>query len=285
MSADKDRSSLLRYDGNSSGVIAQISSETVSIPAGAAGTVQEFQLSQFPIRDANGGGLTGDGDSSLSLTSTAFTNEVPFGREDADLNNGDFWVNPITGQGRGKKADTSTSMTASYTVLLANNSSQGVDAHDAAPTGNPLLQASVGYDVGSFPTQVTTNGRTVRNIASRYGEQYVYEARQRPGERPDDDVRKTEQDGNYSYVAAAGADNVIKASAGFLYGIIIGKDVASSVIEVSDSATDGDGNVKIYLEGSTLMTSTGGYVPVNAAFTNGITADLTNQTNVTFIYR
>lgn len=89
---------------------------------------------------------------------------------------------------------------------------------------------------------------------------------------------------NYSYQATAGANKVIKASAATLVGIIIGKDVGSSVIEISDHVSDGDGAVKVYLEGSTLMTSTGGYVPINARFGAGICADLTNQTNVTFIY-
>lgn len=90
--------------------------------------------------------------------------------------------------------------------------------------------------------------------------------------------------GTYKYIASAGADNIISKKPALLIGIIIGKDVASSVIEVSDSISDGDGDVKVYLESSTLLSDTGGYVPVNAIFTKGITADLTNQTNVTFIY-
>lgn len=90
---------------------------------------------------------------------------------------------------------------------------------------------------------------------------------------------------SYSYQAAAGADKVISSSAAFLVGIIIGKDVASSVIEVSDHASDGDGNVKVYLEDDTLHTTTGGYVPVNAEFTTGIAVDQTNQTNCTYIFR
>lgn len=87
-----------------------------------------------------------------------------------------------------------------------------------------------------------------------------------------------------SYQASAGADKVVKASQGTLIGIIIGADVASSVIEVSDSASDGDGNIVIKLSGDTLMTATGGYVPVNAEFTNGISSDIVNQTDVTFIF-
>lgn len=92
-------------------------SETVSIPAGAAGTLKDFQLSVRPILDANKGGLGGDGSSSLTLTSTAFTNEVPYGKPDAELANGDFYINYVTGQGRGRKADTSTSATAVYYSL------------------------------------------------------------------------------------------------------------------------------------------------------------------------
>lgn len=92
---------------------------------------------------------------------------------------------------------------------------------------------------------------------------------------------------NYTatYQAAAGANVVVSAKPAHLHKIIIGADVATSTIEISDSATDGDGNVKVFLTGSTLMTSTGGEVVVNAKFANGITADLTNQTNVTFIWR
>ena len=87
---------------------------------------------------------------------------------------------------------------------------------------------------------------------------------------------------NKAYFATAGADKVIKASAGFLHAIIVGKAVASAVVEVSDHASDGDGNVKIYLAGDAIGPRT--YI-VDAEFKNGISADLTNQTNVTFIYR
>lgn len=83
------------------------------------------------------------------------------------------------------------------------------------------------------------------------------------------------------YQATAAANVVVKASAGFLERIIVGKDVASSVIEISDHASDGDANVKIYLKGDALK----GVYEVNAEFATGICADLTNQTNVTFIYR
>lgn len=88
-----------------------------------------------------------------------------------------------------------------------------------------------------------------------------------------------------TYQAAAAANVVVSADPCYLHKIIVGADVASAVIEVSDSATDGDGNVKVYAAGNTLMTSLGGEIEVNAKFAKGITADLTNQTNVTFIWR
>lgn len=93
-----------------------------------------------------------------------------------------------------------------------------------------------------------------------------------------DDYQKT-------YQAAAAANVVVNAGPCYLHKIIIGADVATSTIELSDHASDGDGNVKVLLTGDALMTSTSGEVVVNAKFAVGLTADLTNQTNVTFIWR
>lgn len=84
-----------------------------------------------------------------------------------------------------------------------------------------------------------------------------------------------------TYQATATANVVIKAAQGLLHAIIIGKAVgAGAIVEVSDHATDGDGNVKIYLEAPTVGT----YL-VDAMFEVGICVDLTNQTNVAFIWR
>lgn len=94
-----------------------------------------------------------------------------------------------------------------------------------------------------------------------------------------------DQFGDYKYQAAAAANVVVSAVPAYLYGIIIGANVGSAVVEVSDHASDGDGNVQIYLAGDTLNTSCGGYVPVNAEFSTGICVDMTNQTHCTFIYK
>lgn len=82
------------------------------------------------------------------------------------------------------------------------------------------------------------------------------------------------------YQAAAGANVVVSGAPGFLKAIVVGKAVAGGIIEVSDSATDGDGNIKVYLEAPAV-----GTYEVNARFLEGITADITTQTNVSFIYR
>ena len=83
-----------------------------------------------------------------------------------------------------------------------------------------------------------------------------------------------------TYQAAAAADIIIKATPGTMHSIIVGKDVASGVIEVSDHATDGDGNVVLYLEEPNVGT----YL-VDAEFAVGIAVDMTTQTNVTFVWR
>lgn len=84
-----------------------------------------------------------------------------------------------------------------------------------------------------------------------------------------------------TYQATAAANVVIKATQGFLHAIIIGKNVgAGAIVEVSDHASDGDGDVKVYLEAPAVNT----YI-VDAMFTVGICADLTLQTNVTFVWR
>lgn len=94
--------------------VTPIYGEAVTIPAGGAGTFQNFGFAQGPIANAAGNEVAGYGDTSLVLTSTAFTREVAANTEDSALANGDFWVDYVTGQARGKKADTSTTATAVY---------------------------------------------------------------------------------------------------------------------------------------------------------------------------
>jgi len=92
------------------------------------------------------------------------------------------------------------------------------------------------------------------------------------------------RNGQIHYQAAAAVNVVVSAKPAYLHGIIVGADVGSSIIEVSDSKDDGDGNVKIYLADDNIATLVGGYLEVGAVFEKGICADITLQSNVTFVF-
>lgn len=117
--------------------------ETITIPAGAAGTLKNFSLKVHSIANAAGTDVGGAGDTSIVLTSnTAFTTEVA-PKDDADLANGEYYINYLTGKGRGRKADTSTSMTATtYNVftLQMGLSSTGQPLPNVDPTANGTLK-------------------------------------------------------------------------------------------------------------------------------------------------
>lgn len=97
-----------------------VTAEAVTIPAGVAGSVVNFYIAQKPIFDSHHSFVGGFGDTSLVLTSTAFTTEVSPETLDANLTNGQYWVDYITGKCRGKKADASIAQTATYYVPTIN---------------------------------------------------------------------------------------------------------------------------------------------------------------------
>ncbi len=106
------------------------------------------------------------------------------------------------------------------------------------------------------------------------------------GEDLTNDVLKTEQRYSMDYVAAPADDNVVKATAGFLHAVILGKWVTGGTVEISDHATTGDANVVVELTAGT--TDASGFpktIIVDGVFSTGITADITGLTDVTFIYR
>ena len=106
------------------------------------------------------------------------------------------------------------------------------------------------------------------------------------GEDLTNDVLKTEHQYSYHYIAAPTADSVVKASAGFLHAIILGAWVTGGTVEVSDHASDGDGNVKIKLTaGATDESGFPKTVLVDSVFGTGITVDTIGLTDVTLLYR
>jgi len=91
---------------------------------------------------------------------------------------------------------------------------------------------------------------------------------------------------SYKYIAAPAADTVVKASAGYVHAIILGAWVTGGTVEVSDHASDGDGNVQVKLTaGATDESGFPKTVIVDAYFATGITVDTIGLTDVTIIYR
>ena len=102
----------------------------------------------------------------------------------------------------------------------------------------------------------------------------------------------TAYQGNYSYhYQAAAADNVVvKASAGVLVGIILGGvPIADASIEISDHATDGDGNIVAHPSGGsgadnlleqTLVDKHKGFIKVGMAFATVIAPPPTMPTTM-----
>lgn len=132
-----------------------VSSETVTIPAGAAGTIKDFYFTRKPLLNSQHNWIGAYSDTSLSLTSVCFTNQVPASTPDANLANGDYWVDHVTGHGRGKKATTATSATASYYIFMASGSvvqvieeTVSVSGHAGTLAHVPLLVQSVYISAG-----------------------------------------------------------------------------------------------------------------------------------------
>lgn len=124
------------------------SGNVVSIPAGAAGSVVDFDLGASAIASEGGNDIGGEGDSSVSITAgDVFTTLVGY-KEDDELTNGEYYIDHLTGAGRGKKASTNTTMTFSYRILTLQTSqaslglaTPSVDSYDSV-----VVSLSAGAD-------------------------------------------------------------------------------------------------------------------------------------------
>lgn len=140
------------------------------------------------------------------------------------------------------------------------------------------LAANSGVDIGDVDvTSIAAGDNNIGNvdIASEIpvGTKYVGLATV--------DVGKSERY-SYAYTSGPTVNWIVKGSAGFVHAIHVGAAVASSIIEVSDHATDGDGNVILYQAGDTIGPAV---YPLNMTMGTGITLDITNQTHVTVVYK
>lgn len=124
----------------------------VSVPAGAVGEVVEFQILKRPLLNSVKGDIGGYGNTSVAPSSeTVFTDEVPFGTDDDDLANGEYWLDYITGRGRGKKAASGTTQTFTYSyfkVIVDTEAGSSVTpADNTDPTaGTPVFAQMAAYD-------------------------------------------------------------------------------------------------------------------------------------------
>lgn len=85
---------------------------TIAVAAGAAGTIKTCDLGFAPILNSTGRAIGAKGDTSVVFSSTTFDNEVSADTLDADMANGDYWIDYVNGTLRGKKKDTGTSLTS-----------------------------------------------------------------------------------------------------------------------------------------------------------------------------
>ena len=202
----KNKADELSMERNSSVEIQSITSESIAITAGIVGVVVECQFGSFPVRNNKGGEIGGYGDTSISLTSTAFDTEVAYNTADADLANGEFWVDYLSGTLRGKKKDASTSMTADYKIAMLNIS---VDDIEVTASQNIEELGGNAIDLGDGIADVGTQRITLANFNGTIV--------------LDEDADETAQ--------------VLSASPGNLYGLTVDNlDVAKIYIQLFDAS-------------------------------------------------
>lgn len=164
--------------------------------------------------------------------------------------------------------------------LTINSGSIGVTSNTAWADPNTYIGLAT-VDIGSAPT-LTVDATGQGDVpVTLDGEAVVLGAGAAYAGLATVDVGKSERY-SYAYTSGPTTDWIVKGSAGFVHAIHVGAAVASSVIEMSDHATDGDGNVQIYQSGDTIGPAV---YPLNMTMGTGITLDITNQTHVTVIYK
>jgi hypothetical protein len=135
------------------------STDTVTIPSGAAGSVVNFALSYHSVANAAGTDIGGEGDTSIAIASgVVFTTQVGF-KEDADLANGEFYVDHLTGKCRGKKATTGTSMGFTYNIfVLQTNASSSSSSSGSSVGGGASTYSNVS---GDFTATANSGAKTI----------------------------------------------------------------------------------------------------------------------------
>jgi hypothetical protein len=111
---------------NTGTTIKNISGETITLSAGAAGTTGVTNTASGPILDSSKTRVGDAGDTSFAFVAgTVLTTEVAYNYDQNDatqlaaMSNGEFAIDYHTGRMRYKKATTATSDTANYSLKMA----------------------------------------------------------------------------------------------------------------------------------------------------------------------
>lgn len=138
------------------GAVSVGGTDTATIAAGAAGSLVNFNLDYSAIANASGNDIGGEGDTSLSIVSgDVFTTQVGF-KADEDLANGEFYLDHLTGRGRGRKATTNTTMGFSYKILTLQTAQ--ADGALAMPSIDSFNSFAVNFAAGADQKLVDAPG-------------------------------------------------------------------------------------------------------------------------------
>lgn len=97
-------------------------------------------------------------------------------------------------------------------------------------------------------------------------------------------VAKVEQRGTYQNITTA-TTTVVKSGPGFLYGLLIGTPAASATITIYDNTAGSGTKITTITMPAALLSSGPIPVPINVAFSTGLTIVTTGTTEVTVSFR
>lgn len=265
-----------------------ITAEALTIPAGAAGTIKEVQLANRPVLNATGGAVGGKGDTSLTFgTGTCFTTEVSANKLDADLANGEYWIDYVAGVIHGKKADAAVADTATYKVLSLLTDSgtdlstllSAVKNEDAAASGGDAGMHVLVVRRDTAASSAGTDGDYADIGLDALGHMWVREGYAPGYEDNVANVAKVEE--RYSSSGVLLVDTQIKASAGFVHAVTISQNDAAptaGTIDIYDNTSAA--GTKIF----TWTLTTAVFVPftvvLDVSVANGIYLDFTTTADV-----
>ena len=151
---------------NSPGENVTITGENVTLPGASVGAISEVLLRYAPILDASGIDIGRAGNTSLVISSTAFTREVNQ-LENSKLLPGDYWVDYLSGLMHGRCATVSASITATYKIRRSNTSITGsVTILGTVPVSGTVAVSTLPAITGSVTITGTPTVIATGNVAA-----------------------------------------------------------------------------------------------------------------------